>query len=134
MPGAAPAVHPRVGRVGTVQIKISARHGHLAEETQDFIREKAEKLLRYFERLTSIEVTVDLKNEMKVVEFLVSAEHKHDFVAREVNSDILAAVDLLMDKLERQLSRYKEKIQDHRRRPPTSEIAGAPTSEENPDE
>jgi len=117
-----------------VQIKISARHGHLAEETQNFIREKAEKLLRYFERLTSIEVTVDLKNELKAVEFLVSAEHKHDFVARETNSDILAAVDLLMDKLERQLSRYKEKIQDHRRRPPTSEIAGAPGLEENPEE
>jgi putative sigma-54 modulation protein len=117
-----------------VQIKISARHGHLAEATQDFIREKAEKLLRYFERLTSIEVTVDLKNEMKVVEFLVSAEHKHDFVAREVNSDILAAIDLVMDKLERQLSRYKEKIQDHRRRPSTGDIASAPTLEETSEE
>jgi putative sigma-54 modulation protein len=117
-----------------VQINISARHGHLADATKEFIREKAEKLLRYFERLTSIEVTVDLKNEMKVVEFLVSAEHKHDFVAREVNTDILAAVDLIMDKLERQLGRYKEKIQDHRRRPPTSEIAGAPTQEEIPEE
>ena len=117
-----------------MQIKISARHGHLADATQDFIREKAEKLLRYFERLTSIEVTVDLKNDLKVVEFLVSAEHKHDFVATEVNSDILAAVDLVMNKLERQLSRYKEKIQDHRRRPPTSEIAGGPTLEENPEE
>jgi putative sigma-54 modulation protein len=117
-----------------VQIKISARHGHLAKATQEYIQEKAEKLLRFFERLTSIEVTVDLKNDMKVVEFLVSAEHKHDFVATEVNSDILAAVDLVMDKLERQLSRYKEKIQDHRRRPPTSEIAGAPTLEETPEE
>ena len=123
-----------IGRVEPVQIKISARHGHLADATQDFIREKAEKLLRYFERLTSIEVTVDLKNDLKVVEFLVSAEHKHDFVATEVNSDILAAVDLVMNKLERQLSRYKEKIQDHRRRPPTSEIAGGPTLEENPEE
>jgi len=132
--GAAPA-DLRPGRgVETVQIKISARHGHLAEATQEYIREKAEKLLRFFERLTSIEVTVDLKNDMKVVEFLVSAEHKHDFVATEVNSDILAAVDLVMDKLERQLSRYKEKIQDHRRRPPTSEIAGAPTLEETPEE
>jgi putative sigma-54 modulation protein len=117
-----------------VQIKISARHGHLAKATQEYIHEKAEKLLRFFERLTSIEVTVDLKNDMKVVEFLVSAEHKHDFVATEVNSDILAAVDLVMDKLERQLSRYKEKIQDHRRRPPTSEIAGAPTLDETPEE
>jgi putative sigma-54 modulation protein len=131
VPAAAPAAYSRVGRVDTVQIKISARHGHLAKATQEYIQEKAEKLLRFFERLTLIEVTVDLKNEMKVVEFLVSAEHKHDFVAREVNSDILAAVDLVMDKLERQLSRYKEKLQDHRRRPPTSEIAGAPSIEES---
>src|SRR5712692_6836204 len=101
----------------TVQIKISGRHGHLGEATQDFIREKAEKLLRFFERLTSIEITVDLKNGLNVVEFLVSAEHKHDFVASESNSDILAAVDLVVDKLERQVRRYKEKIQDHRRRP-----------------
>ena len=113
-----------------MQIKISARHGHLGEASQDFIREKAEKLLRFFERLTSIEVTVDLKNELKVVEFLVSAEHKHDFVAREVNSDILAAVDLVIAKLEGQLRRYKEKIQDRRRRPSTGEVAGAPIPEE----
>jgi ribosome-associated translation inhibitor RaiA len=31
---------------------------------------------------------------------------------------VRAAVDLIMDKLERQLTRYKEKIQDHRRTPP----------------
>jgi len=61
-----------------VQIKISARHGHLGEPTQQFIREKVEKLLRFFERLTSIEVTVDLKNDVKIVELIVSAEHKHD--------------------------------------------------------
>jgi putative sigma-54 modulation protein len=113
-----------------VQIKISARHGHLSEATQQFIREKAEKLLRFFERLTSIEVTVDLKNESKYVEFLVSAEHKHDFVARESNNDILAAVDLVVDKLEGQLRRYKEKVQDRRRRPSTGEVAGAPAPED----
>src|SRR5437867_2652991 len=94
--------------VEAVQIKISARHGHLGEATQQFIREKAEKLLRFFERLTQIEVTVDLKEDVKVVEFLVSAEHKHDFVASESNNDILAAVDLVVDKLERQVRRYKE--------------------------
>src|ERR1700741_677711 len=98
----------------SVQIKISARHGHLSDATQQFIREKAEKLLRFFDRLTMIEVTVDLKDEVnKVVEILVAAEHKHDFVARETNSDILAAVDLVVHKLEQQVRRYKEKIQDH---------------------
>ena len=117
-----------------MQIKISARHGHLAEATQQFIREKVEKLLRFFERLTSIEVTVDLKNDVKMVELLVSAEHKHDFVARESNSDILAAVDLVVDKLESQIRRSKEKIQDHRRRPSIGEVAGAPATEETSDE
>ena len=118
-----------------MQIKISVRHGHLSEATQQFIREKAEKLLRFFERLTMIEVTVDLKDEVnKVVELLVSAEHKHDFVARETNGDILAAVDLAVHKLERQVHRYKEKIQDHRRRPSTGEVAGAPASEESGEE
>ena len=45
-----------------MQIKISARHGQLAEATQQFIHDKAEKLLHIFGRLTLIEVTVDLQN------------------------------------------------------------------------
>src|SRR5438445_1558259 len=114
-------------RSKSVQIKISARHGHLSEPTQQFIREKAEKLTRFFERLTYIEVTVDLKSETKAVEILVSAEHKHDFVASERHSDILAAVDMVVEKLEGQLRRYKEKVQDRRRTPSTGEVAGGPS-------
>jgi putative sigma-54 modulation protein len=102
----------------------------LNEETQGLIREKAEKLLHYFDRLTMIEVTVDLKKEHKWVELLVQAEHKHDFVAHESHQDVLAAVDLVVDKLEAQLRRYKEKIQDHRRRPSAGEVAGAPNLED----
>lgn len=117
-----------------MQIKISARHGHLSDDTQHFIRDKAEKLLRFFDRLTAIEVMVDLKNEMHVVEFLARAEHKHEFVASERNNDILAAVDLVMDKLEGQIRRHKEKLQDRRRRPSTGEVAGSPASEEGSDE
>lgn len=110
-----------------MQIKISARHGHLHEATQEHIREKANKLTHYFQRLMMIEVVVDLKEEEKVVEFLVSAEHKHDFVASERNQDILAAVDLVMDKLERQVRKYKEKITDHHRGSPNmGEAARAP--------
>jgi len=119
----------------SVEIKIATRHGHLNEATQQFIRDKAQKVINHFQRLTFIEVTVDLKDELnKVVEFLVSAEHKHDFVASETNPDVLTAVDLAIAKLDQQIRRYKEKIQDHRRRPSTSEVAGAPASEETGDE
>jgi putative sigma-54 modulation protein len=117
-----------------VQIKISARHGHLSEASQQFIQDKAQKLLHIFQRLTMIEVTVDLKDDQKLVEFVVSAEHKHDFVARERNNDILAAVDLVLAKLEGQLRRYKEKIQDRRRTPSAGEVTGAPAPEESTEE
>lgn len=104
-----------------MQIKISARHGHLRDETKQFILEKAQKLLHFFDRLTSIEVTVDLEGDAKSVEFLVSAEHKHDFVARESNGDIRAATDLAIAKVEKQIRKYKERVQDHRRTPPMGE-------------
>ncbi|MCS6976650.1 MAG: ribosome-associated translation inhibitor RaiA [Gemmatales bacterium] len=114
-----------------MQIKISARHGHLRDETKQFIMEKAQKLLHFFDRLTSIEVTVDLEGDAKTVEFLVSAEHKHDFVARESNGDIRAATDLAIAKVEKQIRKYKERVQDHRRTPPMGETpkAGEPARE-----
>ena len=113
-----------------MQIKISARHGHLSEATQQFIREKAQKLLHFFERIMSIEVTVDLKTDVRLVEFLVSAEHKHDFVASERNKDLLAAVDLVLAKLEMQIRKYKEKVQNHHRSPARGENTSAPQSAE----
>jgi len=109
-----------------VQVKISARHGHLSEATQRVIRDRAEKLLHYFDRITLIEVTVDLQktpDDHCRCEFVVQAEHKHDFVATESHAELLGAVDLAMHKIEGQLRRYKEKIQDHRHTPPTGDVS-----------
>ncbi len=116
-----------------MQIKISTRHGHLNDGTQEFIRDKANKLLHYFQRLTMIEVTVDLQeddNGDKAVEFLVSAEHKHDFVARAKHKDVVAAVELVLDKLEQQVRKYKEKIQDHRRTRAMGDVPGTPSADQ----
>lgn len=98
-----------------MQVKVSARHGHLSEEHQDQIRHKAEKLLHYFDRISMIEVTVDLGDKLhKKVEILVDAEHKHDFVARDEHAELSAAVDLAVERIKHQIHRYKEKIQDRR--------------------
>ena len=110
-----------------MQVKISNRHGHLSEEHQAIIREKSLKLLHVFDRLTMIEVTVDLKKteeDKAKVEYLVQAEHKHDFVAHESHHDVMAAVDAALHKVQAQLRRYKEKIQDHRRTPSVGDVAG----------
>ena len=99
-----------------VQINISSRHGQLSEATREKIKSKVEKLVRVFERLTAIEVTVDLAHRTNPeVDLRANAEHKHDFVATERSEELFVAVDNAVHKIEQQLRKYKEKVQDHHR-------------------
>lgn len=96
-------------------INIAARHGRLSEATQEKITAKLEKMSRLFERLTSIEVTIDLEHrDSTEIDLRVSAEHKHDFVATEQGGDLMATLDGAIHKIEQQLRRYKQKVQEHR--------------------
>ena len=100
-----------------MQVRISARHGQLSSSTQEKIAEKTEKLRRFFDRVTAIEVTVDLEHRDDVsVEVCVSAEHTADFVATG-SGELFAALDKVIHKLEQQLRKHKEKIQDGHRQP-----------------
>ena len=95
--------------------------------TQQFIREKAEKLPHLFERLTMIEVTVDLSGELKHGRVRGAGGAQARLRRpRSGTPSLLAAVDLAMAKIEGQLRRYKEKIQDHRRTPSAGEVADRP--------
>jgi putative sigma-54 modulation protein len=99
-----------------VDIRIAARHGHLGTKAQAAIEEKVGRLSKFFERLTEITVTVNLEHpEKPTVELVVQAEHKHDFVASEAAPELMAAVDAAVHKVEQQLKKYKQKVQDHHR-------------------
>jgi len=101
-----------------VQISISTRHGHLSEETQAKIKEKLEKLTRFSDRLGAIEVTVDLEHrDAPDVDLRVSAVHKHDFVAECRSLELLAGIDDVVEKMEQQLRKHKQKVQDRHRGP-----------------
>jgi putative sigma-54 modulation protein len=101
-----------------VQVKVSARHGHLTDEHQAEIAKKAEGLLHFFDRITLIEVTVDLQaSGHKLVEVIAYAEHKHEFVGKCEGDDLQAATIRAIDKAKVQIKHYKEKLQDHRRNP-----------------
>lgn len=101
-----------------MQINISARHGHLSEETQAKIRDKVDKLPRFYDRLTAIEVTVDLEHrDAPDVDLRVSAEHKHDFVAECRSMELMVAIDDVVEKMEHQLLKYKQKVLDRHRGP-----------------
>ena len=117
-----------------MQVKISTRHGHLCDVSQQNISTKAEKLLRIFDRLTSIELTIDLADSnLPQVDAKVSAEHKHDFVAHDKSNNLMGSVDTVLHKIEQQLRKYKEKVVDrHRstdaRRPRDDDQGRAPGS------
>lgn len=96
-----------------MQIEITTRHGSLGAAEQAYLREKAEKLTKYFGRLMAIEVEAEPRKHDWLVEVLVSAEHKHDFVARVEAATPQAAMDLCVHKVEEQLRRYKDKVQNH---------------------
>ena len=101
-----------------MQIKISARHGHLSDETQAKVQEKLEKLSRFYDRLTAIDVTVDLEHrDAPDVDLRVSADHKHDFVAVCRSMELMTSIDDVVEKMEQQLRKYKKKVQDRHRGP-----------------
>ena len=111
-----------------MQINISTRHGHLSNETQEKIRERLEKLTRLYDRLASIGLTVDLEHrDAPNVDLRVSAKHKHDFVAISRSLELMASIDEVVEKMEQQLRKYKEKVQDRHRTP-------GPRSAETPEE
>lgn len=107
-----------------MQIVVTARHGHLSKEHQKEVEEKVGKLLHYFNRVESINVTLNLEHQHgpKEAEINLNAEHKHDFVAKDTDNDVFVALDKAIARMEHQIRRYKEKIQDHRRTPAVGDI------------
>lgn len=106
-----------------MQVAIACRHGNLHAETREYVSHKAEKLLTFFDRITAIQVTFDFTNGHASAEILVDAEHKHNFVATETATEARVAFDGAFQKMEQQLRRYKEKIQNHRGAPSASDVA-----------
>lgn len=109
-----------------MQVAVTCKHGTVSPEIQDYIRGKSEKLLNYFERVTSINVTISFDDGRCRVEILVDAEHKHDFVAHDEGDQVSATFDSALHKMEQQVRKYKERVQDHRGDPT---IRGAAPSE-----
>ena len=101
-----------------MRINVATRHGQLASDTQEKIRDKAEKLGRHYDRVSEIDVTVDLgHSDSPTIEIQVSVDVARDFVAHTEtqNGNLIGAVDGAVHKLEQQLRKYKRKVIDQHR-------------------
>ncbi len=100
-----------------MQITVSGRHMAITDALRAYCEEKASHLLRFFDRIRTIEVILDGQTGSHKAEMIVHTDRAQPFVASEQNEDLHAAVDLLIDKLEAQLRRHKERIRN-RKHPP----------------
>jgi ribosomal subunit interface protein len=101
-----------------MRTNVAMRHGHLAADTQERIREKAQKVSRFHDRVSGIDITIDLEHaDSPTVEFQVSVDGTNDFVAHTETQggNLLGAVEATVQKIEQQLKKYKQKVIDQHR-------------------
>ncbi len=97
-----------------MQITVKGRHMGVSDALKAYCDEKAERLPRFLDRIQSIEFIVDGKDGLHSVEIIVHSAGTDPFVARLQHEDAYAAVDLLIDKIEEQLRRHKEKLRNRK--------------------
>jgi putative sigma-54 modulation protein len=96
-----------------MQVNLTARHMDLTDSIRNYVNEKFGKLERHFDHVTNVNVILSIEKTRQMAEasFHVSGQ---DIFADTEHEDMYAAIDGLVDKLDRQLLKYKEKIQSHR--------------------
>ena len=97
-----------------MQILVTGRHIEITDEVRDYVRVKAGKLSKYYDRIHEIEVVLDQESTEISAEMIVRADHKHTFVASGTGPEIVPLIDLIAEKLERQLKKLKEKRRNHK--------------------
>jgi len=104
----------RKRKESTVIVTVAARHMEVSEALKKYAEQKANKLLKYYDRIQEIEVIFDAGKDRTRVEMIVNAEHKHMFIAHHDHDDAYASIDGCVDKLERQLSDLKDKYRNRK--------------------
>ena len=105
-----------------MNVVVNARHMDVTASIRQYVQDKVAKLPRFYNNVQSIEVILDHEADRPTVEIVVMARRKHIFVAshRGEGKDMYACFDQCLDKVSRQLRRFKDKVRD-RQGPPHTE-------------
>ena len=84
----------------------------VTDSIKSYIEEKIDKLTKYFDN-DEIEAKIVIKvvNNKEIIEVTIPT-NKYTLRAEERNEDLYAAIDLVVDKLERQIRKNKTKLND----------------------
>lgn len=91
-----------------MQLNISGHHVELTEALKDYVTEKFQRLERHFDQISNVNVTLQVEKlrQMAEAKMNISGGELH---AKAETEDMYAAIDALVDKLDRQILKHKEK-------------------------
>jgi putative sigma-54 modulation protein len=97
-----------------MNLQISGHHLEVTPAIRDYVTGKLDRVTRHFDNVIDVNVILSVEKLKQKAEVTVHLPGKDIFV-EEVDEDLYAAVDSLVDKLDRQVQKYKQKLQDHHR-------------------
>lgn len=95
-----------------MQINITGHHVELTDALRDYVNKKLNKLTRHFDSVTNVHVVLTVEKQEQKAEAKVSVTGQ-DIVAQATSGDMYASIDAMMDKLDRQVIKHKEKMGSH---------------------
>jgi ribosome hibernation promoting factor len=123
-----------------MRLQVTVRHGQVNDAIRGYVEAKFRKLERRLHDATQIQVVLDRERNPKIADDHVVEATIHTkgptLHGRESATTYEAATDLLIDKLERQVERYRDKRthERHRRSPSADVFAVAGQEPEEPAE
>ncbi|MAZ70852.1 ribosome hibernation-promoting factor, HPF/YfiA family [Porticoccus sp.] len=91
-----------------MQLNISGHHLDITDPIKDYVTTKLSKLERHHDGITSTNVILSVEKLIQKAEATVHVSGG-EFFADSEHEDLYAAIDMLTDKLDRQLIKHKEK-------------------------
>ncbi len=96
-----------------MNLNITFRHVEPSDALKEYALEKVQRLRKYFDGLVEGHVVLGQEKIRHTAEVVLQAGGIR-IAAKEENTDFYTAIDNMVDKVERQLKRYKEKLKRHK--------------------
>jgi ribosome hibernation promoting factor len=108
----------------SVQIALTGRHIEITDSMRDYAEEKLTRLTRFYDRIEKIDVVLDREPTKHRLEVVMHADHRTTFVAQVEAGEFYEAVDLIVEKLERQLKKHKEIHRNRKHQTKPGQVSG----------
>lgn len=99
-----------------MQINVTGHHVDVTDSMRDYVGTKFERLERHFDHVINVHVILTVEKQRQKAESTIQVNGANIF-ADMTHDDMYAAIDGLIDKLDRQVIKHKEKMQDRRGAP-----------------